>query len=338
VRRGDHDQQAQLASWTARGEVGGLWLVDDSPIQLVLREGWLLPRTPSEVLPKDARIATLAWRPGPDGRTALVVAGANLLLGGRRLVPDRPEVLAEGDTLVVDHHDVGEPAGAVVGGLLVGLPEASERPWRWLVPAADNVVEAPRPGAGRVWLHLGLASLVAGALPLAAGALAFEPGDPWRGTLLLGAIAATLGAGIGISLSRVLAHAGPTLEWNRQGVRVSHGVPFPRVQRYAVDDLDGFAVRLGGIRPGGWSLDVRLRTRGGDVPLERGAQLRLAGEPSLPAVAALEARRLDWIDVARRVARTLGRSPDAFVTVQTDSDWPPERARGAIAAGKISLS
>ncbi len=134
MRRGGHGPEAQLASWTTRGEVGGLWLVDDSPLQLVLREGWLLPRTPSEVLPKDARIATLAWRPGPDGRTALVVAGANLLLGGRRLVPDRPEILAEGDTLVVDHHDVGEPAGSVVGGLLVGLPEAPE----WLGMYADH--------------------------------------------------------------------------------------------------------------------------------------------------------------------------------------------------------
>ncbi len=338
MRPEDRDLQAQLASWTARGEVGGLWLVDEAPIQLVLREGWLLPRTPSEVLPKDARVATLAWRTGPDGRTALVVAGANLLLGGRRLVPDRPEILAEGDTLVIDHHDVGEPAGSVVGGLLVGLPEASERPLRWLVPAAENAAEAPRPGAGRPALILGLAGLVAGALPLAAGALAFEPGDPWRGRLLLGAIAATLGAAIGVSMSRVLAHAGPTLEWDRQGVRTSRGAPFPRVLRHAVDDLDGFAVRLGRLQPDGWSLDIRLRTRSGDVVLERGAHLRLPGGASLPAVAALEARRLDWIDVARRVARTLGRSPDAFVTVQTDPDWPPERARGAIAAGKISLS
>jgi hypothetical protein len=39
VRRGNHGPQAQLASWTARGEVGGLWLVDDSPVELVLREG-----------------------------------------------------------------------------------------------------------------------------------------------------------------------------------------------------------------------------------------------------------------------------------------------------------
>jgi len=330
--------RAELASFTAAGEVGGLWLVAEHPLELVLREGWLLPRSPAEVLPRDARIAALHWHREPGGGPLLVVEGANLLLGGYRIAAGRAEPLADGDTLTVDHRDVGEPPGAVVGGLLIGLPEAARRPLRCLRESEGEQVEVVRPGAGRAWLQGGIAVMVAGFLPCAAAALAYPAGLPARSSLLLAAVACALAGAVGVSISRVVAHARPTLRWSREGLTIAHGGPVPHSERLSVTELDGFAVRLDRTRQSGWTLAVALRTRHGERTLDHGPHLSVPPRAGLPALAALEARRRDWIAVAGRAARALGRSPDAFVTVQTDPAWPPERARGAIAAGRISLS
>jgi hypothetical protein len=337
VERGAAGPQAQLASFDAQGDVRGLWLVDHPSTEIVLREGWLLPRLPGEVLPRDARIAALVWRRDGPGPVRLFVEGANLLVGGKRLVPGRAEALGDGDLLTVDHRDVGEPAGAVLGGLLVGTAEILPRPLRCLVETAHGAIEVTRPGAGRAWLQAGVAAVALGALPLAAVSLTYPPGFPARASLLLGAVGCALAGAIGISISRVVAHAGPVLHWDAEHLEQSRRGPFGRAGRYALADLDGLVVQLDRPANGRWALAVQLRRRGETTSLEHGTHLRLPRDGRLPAIAALEARRRDWLELGRRLARAAGRSPDAFVTAQTDPGWPPERARAAIAAGKISL-
>ena len=66
------------------------------------------------------------------------------------------------------------------------------------------------------------------------------------------------------------------------------------------------------------------------------ARTALGPAVSLPAVAALEARRLDWVEVFRRATDALHRSSDAFLTVTTDPSWPPEGARIAVASDRMS--
>jgi hypothetical protein len=338
VQPPDQGPRAELASFAATGEVGAIWTVGAGPLEIVLRDGRLVPRSPAEVLPKDARVAVLSWARDETGRRVPLLEGANLLVGPRRLSPGRPEPLADGDILVVDHHDVGEPPGAIVGGLLVGVADAGRRPLRCLREQEDGMVQVTRPRAGRFWLQAGGAAMVFGALPFLAAALAHPAGVPARSTLVLAAVLCTLAGVVAIGLSRLLAHAGPVLGWGRDGLRVARGGPLAKPELLPVDELDGFAVRLGRGPGGVWVLDVALRTRVGELRLDHGPHVRLAAAAPLTGLAALEARRLDWIDVARRAAKALHRSPDAFVTVQTDTDWPPERARGAIGAGRISLS
>ncbi|MBN1770838.1 MAG: hypothetical protein JXB32_06250 [Deltaproteobacteria bacterium] len=327
----------QLASFDARGDVGGLWLLDRPATEIVLRDGWLLPRRPGELLPQDARIAVLVWRRTDPGPPRLHVEGANLLLGGRRLHPGRPEALTDGDLLTVDHRDVGEPAGAVLGGLLVGTAEVLPRPLRCLAEADQGAVEVTRPGAGRLWFQAGIAAAALGALPLAAAALQYSPGHPSRSSLLVGAVGCALAGAIGISASRVAAHAGPVLRWDAEHLELSRRGPFAASERRALAELEGLIVKLDRPASGRWALSVELRRRGRTTSLDHGAHLRLPRNERLPAIAALEARRRDWLEVGRRLARSAGRSPDGFVTAHTDPGWPPERARAAVAAGKISL-
>lgn len=335
VARGAAGPGAQLASFDARGEVGALWLLDRPETEIVLREGWLLPRRPGEILPRDARIAVLRWRRPEGGAPQLFVEGANLLLGGRRLAPGRPEVLADGDLLAVDPRDVGEPAGAVEGALLVGTAEVVPRPLRCLVEAGANAVEVTRPGAGRGWLQGGIA-VALGALPLAGAALRYLPGDPARSTLLLGAVGCALAGAIAISISRAAAHAGPVLRWDAGRLELSRRGPFGRPEHRALEECEGLAVELDRHPGGDWVLSVALRHRGVATRLEHGAHLRVERHAGLPAIAALEARRRDWLEVGRRLARAAVRSPEAFVTVRTHPEWPPERARAAVASGRLS--
>lgn len=327
--------RAQLASFDARGEVCALWLVEGPATEIVLRDGWLLPRARGEVLPRDARIAMLAWRREQAGPPRLFVEGANLLLGGRRLVPGQPEALTDGDLLTVDPRDVGEPAGAVQGGLLVGTTELTPRPLRCLAEAGDDAVEVTRPGAGRGWLLAGVV-VGLGALPLAGAALRYAPGEPARGSLVLGAIGCALAGAIAISISRAVAHAGPVLRWGAGRLDLSRRGPFGRSERRELAEVDGLVVELDRAPDGRWTLAVTLRKRGEATLLERGTHLRLPRDARLPAIAALEARRRDWLEVGRRLARAAGRSPDAFVTARTHPEWPPERARAAAASGRIS--
>jgi hypothetical protein len=337
VRDGRAEARAEVVAFTAAGEVSGIWPIDRHPVDLVLRDGRLVVRAPGEVLPKDAPIARLGWHASPAGVPELVVDGANLVLGARRVTTLRPETLADGDTLAVDHRDVGEPAGSVVGGLLVVLARPYARPLRCLSETSVDAVEVSRPGAGRIPLQAGVAALLLGVLPFA-GAFAYPPGSPTRGSLFLAAICFALAGAVGISLSRVLAHAGARLEWSRGGLRRTTAAPTPRTESWSPDDVDGVRVRLERSPDGGWKLDVALRTRRGDVPLERGRHLALRPGFALPALGALEARRLDWIDVGTRLAAALRRPPEAFVTAHADRDWPPEKARAAAATGRISLS
>jgi len=329
---------AELVSFAASGEIGGVWQVGERPTDIVLRDGHLMPRSPAEVLPKDARIAAVRWKWDAAGRPTLLLEGANLLLGPHRIVPGRPEPLADGDILAVDHRDVGEPAGAIVGALLVALPEATRRPLRCLREGANDTVEVTHPQAGRYSLQAGIAALVFGTLPCAAAALAYPAGAPARSSFLLAAVCCALAGIVAVALSRLVARAGPVLGWDRAGLRVARGGPFARPEVLPVERLDGFAVRLGRRPAGGWELDAALRTRDGEVRLDHGPHVRVSAAGSLPALAALEARRRDWVETATRAARALHRSPDGFVTVTTDPDWPPERARGVVASGRISLS
>lgn len=329
--------RVQLASFGPQGDVNALWVLERPSVEIVLRDGWLLPRQPGELLPQDARIAVLVWQRPDAGPPRLFVEGANLLLGGKRLYPGKPEPLADGDLLTVDHRDVGEPAGAVRGALLVGAAETLPRPLRCLVETEDGAVEVTRPGAGRPWLQAGVAVLALGALPLAAAALTYPPGFPARSSLLLGAVGCALAGAIGISASRVAAHGGPVLRWDGSQLELARRGPFAHVERRALSELDGLVVRLARPADGRWTLSAELRRLGEATSLERGPHLRLPRSGLLPAMAALEARRRDWLELGRRLAKAAGRSADAFVTAQTDPAWPPERARAAIAAGKISL-
>jgi len=326
---------AQLTSFDARGEVVALWLLDQPETEIVLRDGWLLPRRPGEILPRDARIAVLRWRRSEGGSARLFVEGANLLLGGRRLTPGRPELLTDGDLLAVDARDVGEPAGAVQGALRIATAEVLPRPLRCLVEAGADAVEVPRPGAGRRWLQGGIAAALA-ALPLAGAALRYLPGDPTRGALLRGAVGCALAGAIAISISRAVAHAGPLLHWDADRLILSSRGPFGRPQSRPLAECEGLTVDLDRDRNGDWVLSVALRHRQGTTPLESGAHRRVEHGAGLAAIAALEARRRDWIEVARRLARAAGRSPEAFATVRTHPQWPPERARAAAMSGRLS--
>jgi hypothetical protein len=329
---------AELVSFSPSGEIGGIWPLGDRPTDIVLRDGRLVPRMPTEVLPKDARIADVRWKRDEAGRPMLLLEGANLLLGPRRIAPGRPEPLADGDVLAVDHRDVGEPAGAIVGALLVVLPQGERRPLRCLREGANDTVEVTHPHAGRFWLQAGIAGLVFGALPCAAAALGYPAGAPARSSLLLAAVCCALVGIVALALSRLLARAGPVLGWDHAGLRVARGGPFARPEVLPIERLDGFAIRLGRRPDGGWELDAALRTRTGEVRLDHGPHVRLPADASLPALAALEARRRDWVETAARAARALHRSPDGFVTVTTDPDWPPERAHGVVVSERISLS
>lgn len=332
--------RADLAAFTADGEVTGLWSIGPHPADLVLRDGYLMPRPPGQILPRDARIATLARRREPDAAASvLVVEGANLLLGGRRLRPGSPRVLGDGDTLVVDPNDIGEPPGAVLGGLLVRLPPDSPRPLTWFEEAGDGSVVVTRPGAGRGLLHAAIAAAVLGALPAAAAALARPPGSRSREILVLAALGLGALAAVGTAASRVLGAGGSRWSWNdRELVRSSVGGLRGPSDRWAAAAVDGLSVRLGKSAAGAWCLRPILLVRGAEIPLEVGRHMTAPRGPNLPSVARLEARRLDWVAVASRIAAAFGRHPDAFRTVQTDPDWPPERARRAIAAGRFSLS
>ncbi|MBI5500255.1 MAG: hypothetical protein HY907_08435 [Deltaproteobacteria bacterium] len=329
---------AVLASFTADGEVSGVWPIDAAPREIVLRDGRLLPRTPSEVLPKDARIAAVGWRSDESGRPTLILEGANLVLGPSRVAPGRPERLADGDVLVVDHRDIGERPGGVVGALLVTRDDPHPRPLRCLRERDDGAVEVTRPGAGRAWLQAGLAAIVLGALPCAAVALGQPPGLPARSSLLLAATGFLFVAAVAFALSRLLARSGPVLAWGREGLRLSRGGALAAPEALPLDDLDGFALRLGRAPTGRWTLEATLRTRRGEIRLDAGPHLSLHRDPPLLAVAALEARRQDWIEVFRRAAQALRRSPDAFVSVHTDRDWPPEKARAAVAAARFAAA
>ena len=327
---------AALAAFTADGEVSGVGPIGAAGMEIVLRDGRLLPRPPAEVLPKDARIAAIAWRPDESGRPSLALEGANLLLGPVRVVPGRRERLADGDVLAVDPRDVGERPSGVVGALLVSRDDSHRRTLRCLAEQDDGSVRVTRPGAGRAWVQIALAAVVLGALPCSAIALGHPPGAPSRSTLLLAAAAFLLVAVVAFAFSRFMLRAGSVLAWDRKGLRLSRGGSLGPPEALPLGDLEGFRVRLGRGRDGRWTLEATLRTRGGEIPLDTGPHLALGPAVSLPAVAALEARRLDWVEVFRRATDALRRSPDAFLTVTTDPSWPPEGARIAVASNRMS--
>jgi hypothetical protein len=313
-----------------------VWTVGAAGLEIVLRDGHLLPRPPAEVLPKDARIAAVAWRPDESGRPSLALEGANLLVGPTRVIPGRGERLADGDVLAVDHRDVGERPSGVVGALLVSREDPHRRSLRCLLEQDDGTVRVTRPGAGRAWVQVAVAAVVLGALPCAAVALGQSSGAPTRGTLLLAAAAFLLVAVLAFAFSRFALRAGTVLGWDRNGLRLSRGGSLGPPEALPLEELDGFRVRLDREPSGRWRLEAALRARGGEIHLDAGPHLALPPGPLLPAVAALEARRLDWIEVFRRAAAALRRSPDAFVTVHTHPAWPPEGARAAAAADRTA--
>ncbi len=330
---------AHLAAFDAAGDVSALWVVGPDPVDLVLRDGYLMPRSPGEVLPQDAPIARIEFRPtGRPGETAPAIEGANLLLGGRRLRPGRPEILADGDTLVVDHRDIGQPPSGAAWGLLVRFREAvAARPFRWFTEMRPGAVDVERPVAGRALGAAGIAVAVFGALPAAAAALARPAGSASRDALVLGAVGLGLAGSLALATSRLLRVSGTRLEWDDGMLaRTATGGLRGRSDRWPAADADGITVRLGADR-GRWVLAPMLRTRAAEIALDTGGHLDVPGGANLPAVAVLEARRLDWVELGARLAAAWGRSVDAFVTVQVDRGWPPERARTAVAAGRISV-
>jgi hypothetical protein len=334
------DLRADVAAFTVHGEVDDVWKLGGESMEVVLQDGRLRLRHPVEVLVRDARIARLEWRRIEDSREpALVLSGANLLVGPQRLAPAREIALGDGDVLAVDPRDVGEPPKSVVGGLLVSLPVGPRRPSRCLLELGEDEFEVTRPGAGQGLLTAGFAAILGIALPFGALALGRPEHSAARGWLVGGALAAAVAGAVSISFSRAVADSGDRIRWApREGLtRTTRGLG-RRTRRFPPDTLDGIAVRIDRRADDGWHLAVEARARGVHTPLDRGPHLDLPrNRLLLPRLAALEARRRDWIDAGHRIALVLGRAPDSFVTDHAHPDWPPERARGVLAAEADSL-